>query len=238
MEPSDQSLSARQLQGFSVHHRLKSIDKAKSCRFAMASIVGLGFVLSACDKPSEAPKVIAPSEVVDRAPPASPASSNNPVSPLTTPVTADTEALADEAWSIMNRYPDMNAQELLNVPEVNSKLATALKRLSEDTSLQADINSTVDLAAKFKGLDGPPGSYKLNLDVSVYNDSRPQRMLQAVLSEEPRQVVKFLIEELGEASFEFTFTGVDKTSNGIAIDPVPGATPTPPPFQTDPDDLD
>lgn len=138
----------------------------------------------------------------------------------------------------MNRYPDLNAQELLNVPEVNSKLATALNGLAKNPSLQADINSTVDLAAKFKGLNGAPGSYKLNLDVSVYDDGRTQRMLQAVLSEEPRQVVQFLIEELGEASFEFTFTGADKTSNGIAIDPVPGASPAPPPLKETPDDLD
>lgn len=141
--------------------------------------------------------------------------------------------LEDAALRVMNLYPDKDAQELLNVPEVNPSLVKALQGLGADPQLQAYMNSSVDLAAKFKGLDGPPGSYKLNLDVSVYNDNRTQRMLAAVLSEQPGQVVQFLVEELGEASFEFTFTGADRTSNGISLDPAPAPPVTAP--TNDPD---
>jgi len=141
--------------------------------------------------------------------------------------------LEEQAIRVMDLYPDKDAQELLNVPEVNPSLVKALQGLGADPQLQAYMNSSVDLAAKFKGLDGPPGSYKLNLDVSVYNDNRTQRMLAAVLSEQPSQLVQFLVEELGEASFEFTFTGADKTSNGISLDPAPAPPPAAP--NDDPD---
>jgi type VI protein secretion system component VasK len=129
--------------------------------------------------------------------------------------------LTKEAELVMAKYPEKNAQDLLNVPEVNPKLAEALKGLAADPQLQAAINKSVDLAAYFKGLSGPPGAFKLNLDVKVYDRARTQRMLTSVLSGKPKPVVQFLVDELGEASFEFGFTENNKTQNGISIEPNP-----------------
>ena len=129
--------------------------------------------------------------------------------------------LEAEAERVMALYPDKNAQDMLNVPEVNPKLVEALKGLAADPQLQAAINKSVDLAAYFKGLSGPPGSYKLNLDVKAYDAARTQRMLTAVLSGKPKPVVQFLVDELGEASFEFSFTEAQKASNGISLEPNP-----------------
>jgi hypothetical protein len=140
--------------------------------------------------------------------------------------------LAKEAELVMAKYPEKNAQDLLNVAEVNPKLAEALKGLAADPQLQAAINKSVDLAAYFKGLSGPPGAFKLNLDVKVYDSARTQRMLTAVLSGKPKPVVQFLVDELGEASFEFGFTENSKTQNGISLEPNPNAPPAP---LTDPD---
>jgi hypothetical protein len=126
-----------------------------------------------------------------------------------------------EAQRVMALYPDKNAQDMLNVPEVNPKLVEALKGLAADPQLQAAINKSVDLAAYFKGLSGPPGSYKLNLDVKAYDGARTQRMLTAVLSGKPKPLVQFLVDELGEASFEFSFTEAQKASNGISLEPNP-----------------
>ena len=143
------------------------------------------------------------------------------------------EDLADEARRIMDLYPDKNAQDLLNVPEVNPKLAEALKGLAADPQLQAAINKSVDLAAHFKGLSGPPGSYRLDLDVKAYDGPRTERMLAAVLAGQAKPMVQFLVDELGEASFEFSFTDADKTTNGISLQPNPAAPAAPP--STDPD---
>lgn len=129
--------------------------------------------------------------------------------------------LEAEAQRVMALYPDKNAQDMLNVPEVNPKLVEALKGLAADPQLQAAINKSVDLAAYFKGLSGPPGSYKLNLDVKAYDTARTQRMLTAVLSGKPKPVVQFLVDELGEASFEFSFTEAQKATNGISLEPNP-----------------
>lgn len=127
----------------------------------------------------------------------------------------DLEAEADR---VMALYPEKNAQDLLNVPEVNPKLVEALKGLAADPQLQAAINKSVDLAAYFKGLSGPPGSHRLNLDLKVYDTARTQRMLTAVLSGKPKPIVQFLVDELGEASFEFSFTEAQKAANGISLE--------------------
>ena len=126
--------------------------------------------------------------------------------------------LEAEAQRVMALYPDKNAQDMLNVPEVNPKLVEALKGLAADPQLQAAINKSVDLAAYFKGLSGPPGSYKLNLDVKAYDTARTQRMLTAVLSGKRKPVVKFLVDDLGEASFEFSFTEAQKATNGFSLE--------------------
>lgn len=144
------------------------------------------------------------------------------LAPAAGEVTGDSGSeLAREAERVMALYPDKNAQDMLNVPEVNPKLVEALKGLAADPQLQAAINKSVDLAASFKGLTGAPGAYKLNLDVKTYDSARTQRMLTAVLSGKPKPVVQFLVDELGEASFEFSFTEEQKTSNGISLEPNP-----------------
>lgn len=130
-------------------------------------------------------------------------------------------ALADEAENILSRHPDKDAAELLNVPEVNEKLRTALKKLGENKPLQQQIANTVDLAARFKGLDGPPGFAKLDLDIKGYDRARKSRMLQAVISEDPRRIVDFLAAEIGEATPELSLGGVERAANGVSISKQP-----------------
>lgn len=134
-------------------------------------------------------------------------------------------ALASQAEDILSRHPDKNALELLNVPEVNEKLRTALQKLGADKSLQQRINATVELAARFKGLDGPPGFAKLDLDVKGYDRSRKGRMLQAVISGDPRRIVDFLVGEIGEATPELSLGGAERAANGVAITPQPQPAP-------------
>ena len=146
---------------------------------------------------------------------------------------ANPDELAEQARAIMELYPDKNAQELLSVPEVNAPLVAALKELGANAQLQAAISKSVDLAAHFKGLSGPPGSYRLNLDLKAYHPDRTQRMLTAVLAGRAKPMVQFLVDEVGEASFEFTFTDAERASNGIALEQNPQ--PPQPVTPTDPD---
>lgn len=127
------------------------------------------------------------------------------------------DALADEAESILDKYPNKLAADLLNLPEVNESLKVALTKLGQDKGLQNQINSTVELAAKMKGLEGTPGSVGLDLDTKNYNRDQKSRMLQAVLSKDPKRIVNFLVEEIGEAAPELSYGGKDRASNGIAI---------------------
>lgn len=127
------------------------------------------------------------------------------------------DALADEADDIIAKYPNKNAAELLNVPEVNESLKVALTKLGQDKALQGQINSTVELAAKMQGLEGKPGSVGLDMDLKNYDPARKARLLQAVLSEDPKRIVGFLVEEIGEATPELTFEGVYRAKNGVAI---------------------
>ncbi|MFN0076272.1 MAG: hypothetical protein ACKVY0_07345 [Prosthecobacter sp.] len=141
------------------------------------------------------------------------------------PAPASPADLAIEAHSILTKYPGKNAAELLGVPEVSEKLRNALTKLSQDKDLQARINSTVDLAAQIKGLDGTPGSAKLDLDMKGYDQPRTARMLQSVLSEDPKQLVAFLVDEIGEAAPDLSYGGKDRAPNGVSIVPNPAATP-------------
>jgi hypothetical protein len=52
-------------------------------------------------------------------------------------------------------------------------------------------------------------------------------MVQAVISEDPKQIVRFLTEEIGEAVPELTLGGADRASNGVKIKetPAPAAVP-------------
>ena len=129
----------------------------------------------------------------------------------------DRDALADQAEDLLDRYPNKTAPDLLNIPEVNESLKIALTRLGEDKSLQNKINSTVELAAQMKGLEGTPGSVGLDLDTKNYNREQKSRMLQAVLSEDPTRIVDFVVGEIGEAAPELSLGGLDRASNGVAI---------------------
>lgn len=221
----DQSLPARQLHLKPVTHPL-DLSKVLG-RWLGLLAAGLGLV--GCGKADSPEKTAAPAAqavATSLGQKAGGAGVGQELSAKAEEINADEDErsmtpLEEEAQRIMSLYPDKNAQELLNVPEVNPALVKVLKGLAADPKLQAYMNSSVDLAAKFKGLDGPPGSYQLKLDLTVYNESRTQRMLAAVVSEEPGQVVEFLVEELGEAAFDFTFTGADRASNGISLAPAP-----------------
>lgn len=148
-----------------------------------------------------------------------------PPAPPGAPPSTLENALASQAEDILSRHPDRNAEELLNVPEVNEKLRAALQKLGADKSLQQRINSTVDLAARLKGLDGPPGFAKLDLDVKGYDRTRKSRMLQAVISADPRRIVDFLVGEIGEATPELSLGGAERAANGVAITPQPEPAP-------------
>lgn len=125
--------------------------------------------------------------------------------------------LVDRAEAVLDQYPGKNVTELLNTPEVNASLKVALTKLAANKPLQDQINNTVALAAQMQGLSGAPGSSRLDLDTSNYDHARTSRLLQAVLSEDPRRIVGFLAQEIGEAVPELSFEGVERASNGIAI---------------------
>ncbi len=151
-------------------------------------------------------------------------------SALTTAPTlsAADEALKSEADSIIAQYPGKTATELLATPEVKDKLAVAMKKLGKNPVLLKRVNSTVDLAAQIKGLEG---SAKLDLDMKGYDQARTSRMLQSVLSEEPQRIVDFLVSEIGEAAPDLSYGGLDRAPNGVAIVPntLPAPAPTTPP---------
>ena len=132
------------------------------------------------------------------------------------------DALKSEADSIIAQYPGKTATELLNTPEVRSKLAVAMNKLGNDPVLMKRVNSTVDLAAQIKGLDG---AAKLDLDMKGYDQARTSRMLQSVLSEEPQRIVDFLVSEIGEAAPDLSYGGLERAPNGVAI--VPNTLPAP-----------
>jgi hypothetical protein len=132
--------------------------------------------------------------------------------------------LESRAEDILARYPEKNAAELLNLPEVNEALKVGLTRLSKDKRLQDQINNSAAMVAKMQGLSGEPGTVGLDLDIKGYDHARKSRMLQAVLSEDPKQIVRFVTEEVGEAAPELTYGGVQRASNGVAIKETPPPT--------------
>ncbi len=146
------------------------------------------------------------------------------------PVVASANDLQREADSIIAKYPGKTATDLLNVPEVSTKLRNLLGKLAQDKALQARINGSVDLAAQIKGLEG---AAKLDLDMKNYTPARTSRMLQAALSEDPNQLVAFLVSEIGEAAPDISFGGLDRAPNGVSIVPNPAAATTPKTEQPD-----
>ena len=144
------------------------------------------------------------------------------LTPPATPASPAADALKSEADSIIAQYPGKTATELLNTPEVKDKLAVAMKKLAADPVLLKRVNSTVDLAAQIKGLEG---AAKLDLDMKGYDQARTSRMLQSVLSEEPQRIVDFLVSEIGEAAPDLSYGGLERAPNGVAI--VPNTIPAP-----------
>ncbi len=202
------------------------------CAVGCVCLVGLA-LLSACGKSPESnvsavvPEALQPAASakvsdanIDAAIGDALATTNRP------PPIAEREAnLTAQAEDVLARYPDKNAAELLAVPEVSAKLKIGLQKLGEDPALGKQISSTVDLAAKLKGLEGGPGSARLDLDIKTYDRTRTRRMLETVFSEDPKRIVGFLVEEIGEAAPELSYGGVKRASNGIAIESNPPPSP-------------
>jgi hypothetical protein len=163
---------------------------------------------------TEAPKPAAVSDAKIDAVIADALTPSEPSAPSKSEVQSGLEAQAED---ILAKYPNKNAQDILNVPEVNEALKAGLTKLSKDKNLQDQINNSVALAAKMKGLSGEPGTVGLDLDTQNYDHSRKSRMLQAVISEDPKQIVRFLTEEIGEAVPELTLGGAERATNGISI---------------------
>ncbi len=140
----------------------------------------------------------------------------------TAPSKSDLQAgLEAQAEDILSKYPSKNGQDLLGVPELQEALKAGLTKLSKDKNLQNQINQSVSLAAKMKGLSGEPGTVGLDLDLKGYDRARKSRMVQAVISEDPKQIVRFLTEEIGEAAPELSFGGAPRASNGVALKETP-----------------
>ena len=180
-------------------------------------------LLASCGKSPEAAKPAAP-----EAPKAAVVSDSKIEAAITEALSAPAPAvddLANEAQAVLAQYPGKTAQDLLNVPEVSTKLRNLLAKLGQDKALLARINSSVDLAAQIKGLEG---AAKLDLDIKGYDKARTSRMLQAVLSEEPKQLVAYLVGEIGEAAPDISYGGLDRAPNGVSIVPNPAAAPAAP----------
>ena len=186
-------------------------------------LIMTALILASCGKTPAAAKTATP---VAPKPAAIPeARIEAEISSALTPATAVSTAndpLKNEADSIIAHYPGKTATELLNTPEVKDKLAVAMKKLAADPVLTKRVNSTVDLAAQIKGLDG---AAKLDLDMKGYDQARTSRMLQSVLSEEPQRIVDFLVSEIGEAAPDLSYGGLERAPNGVAI--VPNTLPAP-----------
>lgn len=194
-------------------------------------------VLSSCGKKEEAPASATESKAETPAPAVSDAAMEAEISkalaaepaPSGFPGAGSTTA-GDELdqWvdDIRRDHPTKNATELLNVPEVNEKLRAALEDLGKDEKLKKQIDSSVEVAAAFIGLDGEPGTHRLNLDLNGYSSERTDRMLKAVLAGNGKSLVDFVVGEIGEAAPDLSYGGAQRAPNGVAIDTVP-----PPPAQ-------
>lgn len=192
--------------------------------------LSLAVFATSCGKKNEeaaaAPVAPAPAAAI----PATPVSNINVESEIANalsgqaPAPASASDLAREAESILDKYPSKNAADLLNVPEVSPKLRNLLGKLAQDKALQARINSSVDLAAQITGLEG---AHKLDLDMKGYDRPRASRMLQAALSEDPQQLVNFLVGEIGEATPDISYGGLVRAQNGVALVPNASAAPAP-----------
>lgn len=182
--------------------------------------------LSSCDKqPAETAKVVEKPAVTEVSEAQMEAEIANALTGGTASAApAGSSDFREEAESIIAKYPGKTAADLLNVPEVNTKLRNLLGKLAQDKALQGYINSSVELAAQIKGLDG---AAKLDLQVEGYDMDRTSRMLQTALSEDPQKLVDFLVGEIGEATPDISYGGMERAPNGVAIVPNPAAAAAP-----------
>lgn len=225
--------------GVATIRRQKQIRKGDDSSPLLIAAALIAFSFVSCGKKAEEPAKAAEKPA---APKAAPVSDSRIETEITnalsgtapTPMPASTGDLQREAEGIIDKYPDKNAADLLNVPEVNTKLRNLLGKLAQDKALQQRINSSVDLAAQIKGLEG---AARLDLDIKGYDKPRTSRMLQATLSEDPNQLVAFLVGEIGEAAPDLSFGGMERAPNGVSIVPNPAAAPAPNPATPQKTDL-
>lgn len=206
----------------------------KSAVFPVLAVAAAVTLLASCGKSPEAAKAAATPAAPQPAAVSDARIESEITGALTParPVSPGDSAWKSEADDIIAHYPGKNATELLNTPEVKDKLAVAMKKLAADPVLLKRVNSTVDLAAQIKGLEG---AAKLDLDMKGYDQARTSRMLQAVLSEDPQRIVSFLVSEIGEAAPDLSYGGMDRAPNGVAILPNTIAAPSAPPKTDDPE---
>ncbi len=122
----------------------------------------------------------------------------------------------------MDSHPEMSAQELLNVPEVNIKLADFLKELSKNLELQARVNDSVAFAATMKNLQGSKENWKFAMDFSGYDKARTHRLITSIISGKSDRVINFFEHEVTEASAEFSLDPASpKSTNGITLEKKP-----------------
>lgn len=175
-----------------------------------------------------------PAQPVSEAPPAKPAAKDGDFG-AARPAGAAQERLApapDEALAsrdpeldeavdaILRRHPEMSAQNLLNVPEVNQCLRDFLKELGERPDLRKRVDSSIAFAAAMKNLGVPKDQLNFSMDLSGYGPERTRRLLASLLSRKAERVVDFFEREVGEATADFTFDpGAPKSANGISIQP-------------------
>ncbi len=122
----------------------------------------------------------------------------------------------------MDAHPEMSAQELLDVPEVNIKLADFLKELSKSLELQARVNDSIAFAATMKNLQGSKENWKFAMDLSGYDKARTHRLITSIISGKPERVINFFEHEVTQASAEFTLDPASpKSTNGITLEKKP-----------------
>ena len=197
-------------------------------RWMALSLLSGAFLMGACNR-QEAPTPAADAVVEEKATPAAGESSkaddvlNDPwirEAGLTSAgQEAEIDPLLDEALGLVDEHPDATAVELLNLPEVNPHLVAGLQALGKNEALKKLIDRNVDLAAQLSGLSDQPGAARLDLDTSGYDSARKARMLQAVLSEDPRRIVGFIADEIGEALPDLMYGEGERAPNGVAIVP-------------------
>lgn len=143
-------------------------------------------------------------------------------------MSAEDARLEKQADDILRQHPNLNAQELLNVPEVKSGLRDFLTQLSKDAELQKRVSASVAFTAEMRELHEPKENLRFSIDLTKYSEDRTRRMLVSLLSHDANRVVDFFEKETSEAAAEFALDpAAAKSNNGISVDrkPPPGANP-------------